>query len=217
MYRRQIELIGKENQEKLSKKSILIVGAGGLGNIIVSTISCVGLKKIYIVDFDKIEIHNLHRQFQFSKNDIGKYKAEVLARKLSRCQELKYYVNKFNDDFIKKIENKEVDIEKIDLIFDACDNFETRLLIDNFAKKLNIPWIYASVDEYMGQVGVFKKTSFNIFATKSISSKGQFPPMVNLIGSISSMLGLKTLIKNQEEVLYYIDFKEDLKIKKFGF
>jgi len=217
MYRRQIELIGEENQEKLSKTSVLIVGAGGLGNIIASTISCMGLKKIYIVDFDKIEIHNIHRQFQFSKDDIGRYKAEVLAKKLSRCQKLKYYVNKFDDDFIKKIENREVEIEKIDLIFDASDNFETRKNIDNFAKKLNIPWIYASVDEFRGQVGVFKKTSFEIFATKALASKGQIPPMVNLIGSISSMLGIKTLIKEQEEVLYYVDFENDLEIKKFRF
>jgi len=212
MYRRQIELIGKENQEILSKKSVLIVGAGGLGNIIASTISCMGLKKIYIVDFDKIEIHNIHRQFQFSKNDIGKYKAEVLARKLSRCQEIKYYIDKFDEKFVKKIKD-----EKIDLIFDATDNFEVRKLIDTFSKEMNIPWIYASVDEFRGQVGVFKKTSFNIFATKALAPKGQIPPMVNLVGSISSMLGLKTLINAQEEIFYYIDFSKDLEIKKFKF
>jgi len=217
MYRRQIELIGKENQDKLSKKEVLIIGAGGLGNIIASTISCVGLKKIYIIDFDKIEIHNIHRQFQFSKSDIGEYKAKILANKLSRCQEIEYYVNKFDKNFISKIENKEIDIKRIDLIFDASDNFEVRKLIDNFAKNLNIPWIYASVDEFRGQVGVFKKTSFDIFATKTISSKGQLPPMVNLIGSISSMLGIKTLIEKQEEVLYYVDFERDLEIKKFSF
>jgi len=215
MYRRQIEVIGKENQDKLSKKEVLIIGAGGLGNIIASTISCIGLKKIYIVDFDKIEIHNIHRQFQFSKSDIGKYKAEVLAKKLSRCQEIEYYVNRFDKNFILKIK-KNTNIKKIDLILDASDNFETRKLIDKFAKDLNIPWIYASVDEFRGQVGVFKKTSFDIFATKSISSKGQLPPMVNLIGSISSMLGTKTLIEKQEEVLYYVDFEEDLKVKKFS-
>jgi len=212
MFRRQIELIGKENQEKLSKKSVLIVGAGGLGNIIASTISCVGLKKIYIVDFDKIEIHNIHRQFQFSKNDVGKYKAEVLAKRLSRCQELDYYINKFDDEFVKIIKNK-----KIDLIFDATDNFDVRMKIDKFAKTLNIPWIYASVDEFRGQVGVFKKTSFEIFATKNLLSKGQIPPMVNLIGSISSMLGLKTLTKEEEEIFYYVDFEKDLEIKKFRF
>ena len=60
MFRRQIEVIGKENQEKLFKKSLLIVGAGGLGNIIASTLSCIGLKKIYIIDFDKIAVSYTH-------------------------------------------------------------------------------------------------------------------------------------------------------------
>ena len=209
MYRRQIELIGKENQEKLSKKSVLIVGAGGLGNIIASTVSCIGLKKIYIVDFDKIEIHNIHRQFQFNKNDIGKYKAEILAKKLSRCQDIEYFIGKFDEYLVKDF--------KIDLIFDATDNFEVRKEIDKFAKNNHIPWIYTSVDEFRGQVGVFKKTSFDIFATKSLPSKGQIPPMVNLIGSISAMLGIKTLVKNQKEVFYYVDFEEDLEVKKFSF
>ena len=75
MFRRQIEVIGKENQDILSQKTVAIIGAGGLGNIIASSISCIGLKTIYIVDFDEIEEHNLHRQFNFSIEDIGKKKA----------------------------------------------------------------------------------------------------------------------------------------------
>ena len=211
MYRRQIEVIGAKNQEKLGKKSILIVGAGGLGNIIASTLSCIGLNKIYIVDFDKIELHNIHRQFQFKKDDIGKFKAEVLAKRVSRCKELKYYVNEFNEDFVNKLfENK-----KIDLIMDATDNFEVRIEIDKTAKKFNIPWIYSSVEEFRGQVGIFKKTSFDIFATKSKLSKGQIPPMVNFIGSFASLIALKVLLFDIEEKLFYFDFENDFIFKEF--
>ena len=213
MYRRQIELIGEKNQEVLSKKSVLIVGAGGLGNIIASTISCIGLNKIYIVDFDKIELHNIHRQFQFSKNDVGKFKSEVLAKKLSRCQELEYYVNKFDKKFIENFKTN----KKIDLIFDATDNFQTRLLIDEFASSLNIPWVYASVEEWYGQLGLFKDISFDFFNLKESDVKGQIPPMVNLVGSVASMVGIKALLGEMKEILYYIDFKEDLEIKKFSF
>ena len=207
MYRRQIEVIGKENQELLSKKSVLIVGCGGLGNIIATTISCIGLKKIYLIDFDTIEKHNLHRQFQFCEQDIGKSKSIMLSEKIKRCNDTEIIA--LNTKF-----DEEIDI-KVDLVFDATDNFEVRLKIDKFTKRHSIPWIYASVEEFVGQVGVFKKTSFDIFATKQIISKGQLSPMVNLIGSISSMLGLRTLIGKQEEILYFVDFKEDLKIKKF--
>ncbi|QCT94608.1 ThiF family adenylyltransferase [Caminibacter mediatlanticus TB-2] len=207
MYRRQIEVIGKKNQEILSQKEILIVGCGGLGNIIATTLSCIGLKKIYLVDFDLIERHNIHRQFQFSEDDVGNSKSIMLSKKIKRCKDTEIIA--INEKFSKDLN------VNVDIVFDATDNFEVRLEIDKFAKKNNIPWIYASVEEFVGQVGVFKTTSFEIFATKTISPKGQLPSMVNLIGSIASMLGLKTLLNMQDEVFYFIDFKEDLEIKKF--
>ena len=55
MFRRQIEVIGKENQKILAQKTIAIIGAGGLGNIIASSISCIGLKSVYIVDLMKLK------------------------------------------------------------------------------------------------------------------------------------------------------------------
>jgi len=206
MFRRQIELLGSK-QKLLENKKVLIVGAGGLGNSLATIISCIGLKKIIIIDFDTIEIHNIHRQIQFKKSDVGKKKVNVLGEKIKRCNtEIEIVENKFDSNM-----NFEVDI-----IFDATDNFETRLEIDKFAKKMNIPWIYASVDEYYGQVGFFKKSNFSIFATKKLSSKGQIPPMVSLVASIEAMMGIKYIIGElKEEVLYFIDFKEDLQIKKF--
>ncbi len=208
MFRRQIELIGEQNQKLLAQKKILIVGCGGLGNSIATILSCIGLKKIVLVDYDEVEIHNIHRQFQFSKKNIGEKKAEVLARKISRCNsEIECLVGYFDERF-------NIDV---DLVFDATDNFETRQQIDKFAKSKNIPWIYASVDEYVGQAGVFKKTSFDIFATKKLSTKGQIPPMISLISSIAAMLGLKTLLNQQDEILYFVDFNKDLEIKKFYF
>jgi hypothetical protein len=130
-----------------------------------------------------------------------------LGEKVRRCDtEIEVIEKRFGPD---------IDFN-VDLIFDATDNFETREEIDKFAKKKNIPWVYASVDEYYGQVGFFKKTDFSVFATKKLSSKGQIPPMISLIASIEAMVGIRYLINElNDEVLYYIDFKDDLKIKKF--
>ena len=80
MFRRQIELIG-ENQKKLKNKSVVVVGAGGLGNVVISQLSCIGLKTIYLFDFDEVELHNIHRQFNFTKKDIGYKKCEILSKK----------------------------------------------------------------------------------------------------------------------------------------
>ena len=207
MFRRQIQLIGKKNQEILKEKSVLIVGCGGLGNSLGLILSCIGLKKIILIDFDEIEIHNLHRQLVFSEDDIGQRKAKILAKKIKRCTtKIEFIDAKFN-------ENLNI---KVDLVFDASDNFETRKIIDKFAKKNNIPWIYASVDEFIGQVGVFEKSSFDLFALKEQTTKGQISPMVTFIASIEAMLGVKKLIGKQEEILYFVDFNEDLNIKKFS-
>ena len=206
MFRRQIQLIGQKNQDILKEKSVLIVGCGGLGNSLGMILSCIGLKKIVLIDFDEIEIHNIHRQFQFQKNYIGQKKAEVLAKKIKRCDTKIEFINeKFDENFEFEV----------DLVFDASDNFKTRQKIDNFAKKHNIPWIYASVDEFIGQVGVFEKSSFDMFAIKEQETKGQIPPMVSLIASIEAMLGIKKLIGKQEEILYFVDFNKELEIKKF--
>jgi len=206
VFRRQIEVIGERNQETLSKKKVLIVGCGGLGNIIATTIGCIGLDTIYLVDYDEIELHNIHRQFQFSKVDVGKSKAEILAKKIKRCSTNVVALNKMFDSSFE---------EEVDLVFDATDNFKVRKEIDNFAKKKNIPWIYASVEEMHAQAGVFKTTPFEIFALKNHTPKGQLPMMVNLAGSVSSMLGLKCLTGGCREIFYYIDFTEDLEVKKF--
>ncbi len=208
MFRRQIEVLGEENQKKLSQKSILIVGCGGLGNIIATTLGCIGLNKIYLIDFDKIELHNIHRQFQFRKNDIGKFKCEVLKEKIQRCDtEIISLNKKFSTD---------LDID-IDLIIDATDNFDVRLEIDKFAKKKNIPWIYSSVEEWKAQIAVFKKTSFEIFALKNHIPKGQLPPMVNFAGSFASLIALKVLLFNIKEKLFFIDFEKDFICKEFSF
>jgi molybdopterin/thiamine biosynthesis adenylyltransferase len=208
MFRRQIELLGSK-QKLLENKKILIVGAGGLGNTLATIISCIGLEKIIIIDFDKIEIHNIHRQIQFTENDLGKNKAKVLGEKIKRCNtKIEIVENKFSSDMNFDI----------DLVFDATDNFEAREEIDKFSKKNSVPWIYTSVDEYYAQVGFFKKTDFNTFATKKLSPKGQIPPMVSLAASIEAMMGVKYLIGEiKEEILYYIDFSKDLEIKKFKF
>jgi molybdopterin/thiamine biosynthesis adenylyltransferase len=69
-YNRQTMLpeIGDAGQEKLKKATVLVIGAGGLGCPILQYIATAGVGTIGIVDFDKIEIHNLHRQILYRKS-----------------------------------------------------------------------------------------------------------------------------------------------------
>jgi len=209
MFRRQIEILTKEKQKKLEEKSILIIGAGGLGNVIISEMSCIGLKKIYIMDFDKIEIHNIHRQFNFNKNDIGKLKSEIIAKKMKRCNTEIIPINKKFNDFNKKI----------DLIIDCSDNFEVRKKIDIFAKKNNLCWLYGSVENWRGQICLFEKKDLSIFkADKNHKIDGVIPGMVGIVGSIQATIATKYLAELEIETdkLIYIEFTNELKLMKFN-
>jgi len=207
MFRRQIELI-RDNQKNLENKSILIVGAGGLGNVVATELSCIGLKNIYIMDFDEIEIHNIHRQFQFNKSDVGNKKAEVLSKKINRC-------NTNIEAFCEKFEKFD---KKIDLVIDCTDNFEVRKKIDKFAKNKNIPWLYSSVEGWVGQVCLFKEKNLNIFNLNSNHKiAGVLPAMVGIVGSVEAMVATKYLAELEVDFdkLIYIDFSKSLRVNEF--
>ncbi len=82
-YNRQTMLpeIGDEGQEKLKKAKVLVIGAGGLGCPILQYIATAGVGTIGIIDFDKIEIHNLHRQILYTEDQVGSSKALMAKKK----------------------------------------------------------------------------------------------------------------------------------------
>ena len=84
-YSRQLVLkdVGAPGQKKIIKSKVLVVGAGGLGCPVIDYLSRAGVGKIGIVDHDKVDISNIHRQSLYDSKDIGKYKVIVLKKKLN--------------------------------------------------------------------------------------------------------------------------------------
>mgnify|MGYP001222274311 FL=1 len=82
-YARQIILkdVGPVGQKKIIKSKVLVVGAGGLGCPVIDYLSRAGVGNIGIVDHDKVDISNLHRQSLYDSKDIGKFKVIVLKKK----------------------------------------------------------------------------------------------------------------------------------------
>ncbi|MEM3397136.1 MAG: ThiF family adenylyltransferase [Thermoplasmata archaeon] len=143
-YARHIILreIGKEGQEKLSKVSVAVVGAGALGNACANLLARAGFGKIRIIDRDLVETTNLQRQILYTEKDVGKAKAEVLAKHLMRINsEIKVegVVGDFNSS------NGESLLEGMDVVMDCTDNLATRFLLNDICVKHSIPWIYAGV------------------------------------------------------------------------
>jgi len=202
-FKRQIELFGQEAQNALQDKSILIVGAGGLGSSLAFALGTSGIGKIDIVDFDEVSIHNIHRQIAFYLDDEGKNKAKIVAKRISAKSKFVH------------IEGYDIDFEtfaqldkKYDLILDATDNFATREQIDAYAKANSTPWIYGSVEEFNGQICFFKDSTFSIFNTAFHQPKGISAPMVMSIASIQANMALRYLVGLEVvfDKLHYIYF-----------
>jgi molybdopterin/thiamine biosynthesis adenylyltransferase len=205
-YHRQIELWGEDTQNSLKDKKVAIIGCGGLGCSIGLTLGSSGVGEFYLVDFDRVELHNIHRQLGFSKSDEGRYKCEVLKDRLqSRSYDGKFkaIVGSF-DDFVKEE-------YKVDIIIDATDNLPSRALIDSYANKQNIPWIYGSVEEFNGQVCFFEKSNFNSFKINNNPPKGITPPIVSFVASLQSTLALRYLagLRVKKDTLYYLFIDRD--------
>jgi len=153
-YSRQTILpeVGEQGQQKLKNASILMIGAGGLGCPVLLYLAAAGVGRIGIVDVDKVDITNLHRQVLYTMEDEGKMKAEVAARKLIALNP------EINIDVYPVWLSKEnvLDIfSKYDIIVDGSDNFATRYLVNDACVMLNKPLVFGSIFKFEGQVSVF--------------------------------------------------------------
>ncbi|MEA3455017.1 MAG: ThiF family adenylyltransferase, partial [Campylobacterota bacterium] len=78
-FTRQIQLWGTKTQKELEKKKIAIIGSGGLGSTLALALGTSGIGEIHIVDFDRVSLHNIHRQIAFTLEDEGRSKSKVAA------------------------------------------------------------------------------------------------------------------------------------------
>ena len=153
-YSRQyiLDEIGVEGQIKIKQAKVLVVGAGGLGCPVLQYLGAAGVGTIGIVDFDKVEVHNLHRQILFTADDIGKSKAPTAAQKINAANpNVSCLV--FNE--LLQESNAVNIISQFDIVVDGSDNFLTRYLVNDVCVQLNKPLVYGSILKFEGQLAVF--------------------------------------------------------------
>ncbi|MEZ7505142.1 ThiF family adenylyltransferase [Flavobacterium sp. Arc2] len=153
-YNRQTMLpeIGDEGQGKLKKARVLVIGAGGLGCPILQYIATAGVGTIGIVDFDIIEIHNLHRQILYNEDQVGLPKtttAKAMVEKLNPLIEVIAFDEKLTLDNASRI------ISQFDIVIDGSDNFSTRYLVNDTCVALGKTLVYGSILGFEGQLAVF--------------------------------------------------------------
>ena len=139
--------IDEEGQQNISKKKICIIGLGALGTIASQYLVRSGVGEIHLVDHDKIEKSNLHRQINYDKNDIGKSKSDISKQKLKNINNLtKIYEHSLSfESFIKKNSNN-----NFDLIFDCTDNHKNKIFSSKYSKINKISFVSISINSSEG-------------------------------------------------------------------
>lgn len=144
-YSRQILFapIGEEGQARLSDKHVVIIGAGALGTGNAEILARAGVGQLTIVDRDYVEWSNLQRQQLFGEED-AKYRIPKAVAARERLEQINSDIQVEGHVMDAGAEELRELTEFADLIIDATDNFDTRLLINDISQESRIPWIYGA-------------------------------------------------------------------------
>ena len=153
-YLRQTTLpeFGEAGQARLRAGSVLIVGAGGLGSPAATYLAAAGVGRIGLVDFDRVDVTNLHRQILYATSDVGRPKLEAAS---ARLRDMNDEIAIETHEARLTSENAMEIVAKYDVVLDGTDNFATRYLVNDACKLLGKPNVYGSVFRFDGQVSVF--------------------------------------------------------------
>ncbi len=204
--------IGESGQQKLLQTSVLIVGCGGLGNTVATSLAGSGIGKIHLVDFDTVEVSNLHRQLFFKLEDVGKPKVEVLGNYLKKIAP---FSKTFEHNLVINKQNVFELVLKADYILDCTDSLPTKYLMNDACVLNNKPFIYGSLYKFDGYVA-----SFNIpQKTGGFSSnlRDAFPemskdiiPNCSEIGTLNTIVGIIGLLQANEVLKLICDIGKPL-------
>lgn len=154
-YARQIIVpqFGGAGQAKLKDAHVALIGAGGIGCPAAAYLAAAGVGRLTIIDHDRVELSNLHRQPLFTDADIGAPKAECAARAARRINP--------HVEAVPAVErlganNAETLLAGASLILDGCDNFATRLTVNRTAIARRIPLLSAAIGAFDGQVALYE-------------------------------------------------------------
>ncbi|MBI0577249.1 thiazole biosynthesis adenylyltransferase ThiF [Neobacillus cucumis] len=135
--------IGKNGQQRISSKHVLVVGAGALGSGSAEALVRAGIGKLTIVDRDYVEWSNLQRQQLYTEEDAKNRLPKAVAAK-NRLNAINSSVSVEALIMDASVIELEEWARKVDLIIDATDNFETRMILNDVSQKYGVPWIYGA-------------------------------------------------------------------------
>ena len=209
-YSRQLVLkdVGTTGQKIIIKSKVLVVGAGGLGCPVIDYLSRAGVGNIGIIDDDKVNISNIHRQSLYDSGDVGKSKVIVLKKKIKLINPLvkiKIFKERIGKENIKKI------FKNYDFIVDGSDNFKTKFLLNKYSLKYKKILIVGAISKMDGHIFTFDfknktdpclKCFYQAEPSDEILNceyEGILGPVAGIVGNIQALEVLKKILKIEDK------------------
>jgi adenylyltransferase/sulfurtransferase len=211
-YSRQIHFpdIGPEGQARLAASRVVVAGCGALGTVQADLLCRAGVGHLRIIDRDFIEESNLQRQSLFSEQDLADNLPKAVAAQ-RRLQAVNSSVQV--EGIVADLNHRTIEalVGQPDCILDATDNFEARYLVNDYALKFSIPWIYgAAVSSYGMTMTILPRQTpclRCVFETMpppgsapTCDTVGVLAPLVNVIASLQVSEALKILCGHLEKI-----------------
>jgi sulfur-carrier protein adenylyltransferase/sulfurtransferase len=142
---------GAEGQRRLVEAHVVVLGAGGLGSAVVPALVAAGIGRVTVVDDDRVEVTNLHRQTLHTPDDVGRTKVESAADAAAALSP---------DTLVRPVAlrfdagNADELLADADLVIDGTDDILTRYVADDAAARAGIPLVWGSAAKFSGQVGL---------------------------------------------------------------
>ena len=205
-YSRQIILkdVGPIGQKKIINSKVLVVGAGGLGCPVIDYLSRAGVGNIGIVDNDKVNISNIHRQSLYNSKDVGKFKVNVVKQKIKLINpqvKIKTFKVRIDKKNIEKI------FKSYDFIVDGSDNFKTKFLLNKYSLNHKKILIVGAISKMDGHIFTFDFKNKNDACLKcfyqtepsdeilNCEYEGILGPVAGIVGNIQAIEILKKILK----------------------
>ena len=193
-FSRQIVLkdIGTSGQKKIIQSKVLIIGMGGLGCPVAEFLTRAGVGTLGIIDFDNVDLSNIHRQSLYNVSDIKKSKVLVAKKKLKKINSKTNIIChkiRIDNNNLRKI------IKEYNYIVDGSDNFETKFLINDTCKKFKKFLVTGAISKFNGHIFTFDfkdiKTPCirSFFQEKKISDDILNCEYEGVLGTVAGIIG----------------------------
>jgi len=204
-----LKKIGSFGQKKIIDTKVLIIGVGGLGSPVALYLASSGINNIGIVDHDKIDISNLHRQILFNEEDVNKFKVDIAEKRLKKINS-KIKINKFKT----KIDSNNINkiAKGYDLIIDGTDSFRSKLLINDYSYKNKKILICGAISKFDGHVFVFNFKKKNSPCLRCFMPEIPSTDMMDCQseGVLSTLAGMIGTIMANEAIREILNFENSL-------